>query len=69
MSQSASVSESPPSTNRSAGPISPDPDFEVRWAAWKARSAAHDRMIRRRLAIAAAALTIPAAILYGLRLL
>jgi hypothetical protein len=69
MSPSASVSESPRSTSQSAGPISPDPDFEVRWAAWKARGAAHDRAVRRRLAIAAAALAIPAAVLCGLWIL
>jgi hypothetical protein len=69
MSPSASVSESSRSTSQSAGPISPDPDFEVRWAAWKARGAAHDRAVRRRLAIAAAVLAIPAAVLCGLWIL
>lgn len=68
MSQSASVSESPRSANPSAA-ISSDPDFDARWAAWKARGVAHDRAVRRRLTILAAALAIPAAILCGLWLL
>jgi len=69
MSHSASVSDSPCRTGPPAGPIPLDPDFEVHWAAWKARGVAHDRAVRRRLAIAAAAMAIPAAILYGLWLL
>jgi hypothetical protein len=28
----------------------PDPDVDVRWAAWLARGAEHDRKIRRRFA-------------------
>ena len=28
-----------------------DPDFDARWAAWLARSAAHDRAVRRRLVV------------------
>jgi hypothetical protein len=46
--------------------ISRDADFDVLWAAWKARSAAHARRIRRRVMILAATLAVPAAILYGL---
>lgn len=46
--------------------VSPDPDFDVLWAAWQARGAAHERMIRRRVVILAATLAIPAAILYSL---
>jgi len=35
----------------------PDPDFDARWAVWFARGAAHDRALRRRLAI-----VVPAAV-------
>ena len=35
-----------------------DPDVDARWAAWVARGAAHDRALRRRLAI-----IVPAAVL------
>ena len=41
--------------------------FDERWAAWQAKGAAHDRALRRKLAIAAPIFTIVAAILvYGL---
>jgi hypothetical protein len=36
--------------------------FDERWAAWQAKSAAHDRAIRRKLAFAARILIIVAAV-------
>jgi hypothetical protein len=42
------------------------PTFEERWAAWQARGAAHDRAVRRKLAIAAPILAVAAVILYAL---
>jgi hypothetical protein len=38
--------------------------FEERWAAWRSRGAAHDREVRRRMAMAAPVLVAVAAILY-----
>ena len=41
--------------------------FDQRWAAWQARGAAHERAVRRRMAIAAPGLLIVAAVvLYAL---
>lgn len=31
----------------------PDPDFDRRWAEWKAKGRAHERAVRRRLAVVA----------------
>jgi hypothetical protein len=39
---------------------------EERWAAWQAKGAAHDGIIRRRMAIAAPIVIIVALILYAL---
>ena len=39
--------------------------FEERWAAWQARGAAHDRAVRRRIAIVAPVIALVAIILYG----
>jgi len=39
---------------------------DERWAAWLAKGAAHDRVIRRRLAIAAPLVIVVALILYAL---
>ena len=42
-------------------------NFDQRWAAWQAKGAAHDRAVRRRMAIAAPFLIVLAAIiLYAL---
>lgn len=70
MSGHPSASESLVNTGsiRSAA-VSPNADFEVLWAAWQARGAAHERLIRRRLTILVAMLAVPAAVLYGLWLL
>lgn len=32
-------------------PLDPAPDFARRWTAWQAHGAAHERAVRRRLAI------------------
>lgn len=41
--------------------------FDERWAAWQAKGAAHDRAVRRRLAIAAPlSIVVAAVILYAL---
>jgi hypothetical protein len=40
--------------------------FEERWAAWQARGAAHDRAVRRKIAIAAPIIAVVAVILYAL---
>jgi small-conductance mechanosensitive channel len=37
--------------------------FDERWAAWQAKGAAHDRAVRRKLAIAAPILIIVAAVI------
>jgi hypothetical protein len=41
-------------------------DFDERWAAWQAKGAAHDRAVRRKMAIAAPLLAVAAAIVYAL---
>ena len=41
-------------------------NFDERWAAWKAKGAAHDRAVRRKLAIAAPILLVAAAVFYAL---
>jgi hypothetical protein len=40
-------------------------DFEVRWAAWLARGAAHDREVQQRLVVAAGAAIVLAVIMAG----
>jgi hypothetical protein len=41
--------------------------FDQRWAAWQARGAAHDRAVRRKMAIAAPILiVVAAAVIYAL---
>jgi hypothetical protein len=40
--------------------------FDERWAAWLARGAAHDRAVRRKIAIAAPILAVMVAVLYVL---
>jgi hypothetical protein len=40
--------------------------FDERWAAWLARGAAHDRAVRRKIAIAAPILAVVVAVLYVL---
>ena len=38
--------------------------FDERWAAWQAKGAAHDRAVRRKLAIAAPIVLIVAAVVF-----
>jgi hypothetical protein len=40
--------------------------FDERWAAWQAKGAAHDRAVRRKMAVAAPILIIAAIIVYAL---
>ena len=45
----------------------PSPSFDERWEAWQAKGEAHDRAVRRNLAIAAPFVAVAAgAILYAL---
>ena len=44
------------------------PSFDVRWAAWEAKGAAHDRAVRRKAAIAAPILVMVGAVLLYLLL-
>jgi hypothetical protein len=48
-----------------AQPLSPPEatDFDERWAAWRAKGAAHDRAVRRKMAIAAPILIIVAGVI------
>ena len=48
----------------------PSPGFDERWKAWQAKGEAHDRAVRRKLAIAAPFFALAAgAILYALLVL
>jgi hypothetical protein len=40
--------------------------FDERWAAWEAKGAAHDRAVRRKMAIAAPILIVAAVVIYAL---
>jgi hypothetical protein len=40
--------------------------FDERWAAWQAKGAAHDRAVRRKMAIAAPILIAVAVVIYAL---
>jgi hypothetical protein len=40
--------------------------FDERWAAWQAKGAAHDRAVRRKMAVAAPILIAVAVVIYGL---
>jgi hypothetical protein len=39
--------------------------FDERWAAWQARGAAHERAVRRRMAIAAPVVLVIVAVVYA----
>ena len=41
----------------------PSADFEQRWAAWQAKGAAHDRAVRRKVAVVAPILIVVAAVI------
>ena len=44
-------------------PVTQSTTFDERWAAWQARGAAHERAVRRKVAIAAPILLVVAAVL------
>ena len=54
-----------PEASTSTSTLVPEParSFDERWAAWQAKGAAHDRAVRRQLAIAAPSLIIVAAVI------
>ena len=55
-----------PGTPRST-PVTESVTFDERWAAWQAKGTAHDRAVRRKMAIAAPILlVVVAAVLYAL---
>jgi len=47
----------PPATPTST-PVMESPTFDERWAAWQAKGAAHDRALRRKMAIGAPILLV-----------
>jgi hypothetical protein len=47
-------------------PIREPASFDERWAAWQAKGAAHDRAVRRRMAIALPIVIIVAILTYAL---
>ena len=50
-----------------ASTTKPDASFDERWAAWQAKGAAHDRGVRRQMAIAAPILiAVAAVVIYAL---
>ena len=53
-----------------SAPVPQSASFDERWAAWQAKGAAHDRAVRRKLALAAPIVVIVvvvlAVIVYGL---
>jgi hypothetical protein len=56
-----------PSGTPTSTPVTEPATFDERWAAWQARGAAHDRALRRRMAIAAPILlVVVAVIIYAL---
>ncbi len=58
---------SPPQVAPVATATSEASDFDKRWAAWRARGAAHDRAVRRKMAIVAPMLIVVlAALIYML---
>ena len=42
--------------------VSESADFDERWAAWQAKGAAHDRAVRRKMAIVVPVLLVVAAV-------
>ena len=56
----------PPGTPAST-PVTDSATFDERWAAWEAKGVAHDRAVRRKMAIAAPILlVVVAVVLYAL---
>ena len=60
------ITEAPIVAERPRTPISTavseSADFDERWAAWQAKGAAHDRAVRRKIAVAAPVLLLLAAV-------
>jgi hypothetical protein len=52
-------------TSDGAPLVAVDENFETRWATWVARGQVHDRRVRRRFVISAAAIAIGAAIAFA----
>jgi hypothetical protein len=56
-----------PSGTPTSTPITDSATFDERWAAWEAKGVAHDRGLRRKMAIAAPILlVVVAVVLYAL---
>jgi hypothetical protein len=51
-----------PSGTPTSTPLNDSATFDERWAAWQAKGAAHDRAVRRKVAIAAPILLVVAAV-------
>jgi hypothetical protein len=47
-----------PSGTPTSTPLNDSATFDERWAAWQAKGAAHDRAVRRKMAIAAPILLV-----------
>ena len=66
MATTAATVVAPPGTPTST-PVTDSATFDERWAAWQAKGAAHDRAVRRKMAIAAPILLVVVTIvLYAL---
>jgi hypothetical protein len=66
MAVTVSTVEAPPGTPTSTS-VTDSATFDERWAAWQAKGAAHDRAVRRRMAIAAPILlVVVAVVIYAL---
>ena len=66
MATTGSIVVAPPGTPTST-PVTDSATFDERWAAWQAKGAAHDRAVRRKMAIAAPILFVVVTIvLYAL---
>ena len=61
MSTELSAVTAPPNGATSTA-IGESPGFDERWAAWQAKGAAHDRAVRRKMAVAAPILIAVAAV-------
>ena len=46
--------------------LTTEPTFEQRWTAWLAKGVAHDRAVRRKMAIGVPAVIAAAAVVYAL---
>ena len=56
-----------PSQGATSTAVTESASFDQRWAAWQAKGAAHDRAVRRKMAVTAPILTLVAAgVMYAL---